>query len=327
LGIHEEAEEWLREGLVFRGQARYEEALQCFKRGIQLKPNHPEIQFMLGLSFDNGEGVQRDLAMARAWYREAAEQWLKEAQYNLGLLYYGWDDGPGLSQNYGEAANWFRKAAEQGYERARDRLKLLYDLGLVVGQDHPEAVFWYRRAGEQGDKDAQRILGDWYLDGRGVTQDYVEAASWYLRAARQEDLSAQISLAQMFSKALVPMSLYSRFAGGEESCEAMKAYLGFDWTIYRRHGCKEAAAHWFAKAAQLGSEIATSALAELQPLLTLERAKRTLEMSSAAHYNFGCNVEARKRHNENIKDAITVVEDAGYKLKRVGCGYELETIQ
>jgi hypothetical protein len=123
------------------------------------------------------------------------------------------------------------------------------------------------------------------------------------------------------------MSLYRRFAVSEASCEAAQASLGFDGAIYRRHGCKEAAAYWFAKAAQHGSEIATSALAELQPLLILERAKRTLEMSSAAHYNFGCNVEARKRHHRSINDAVAVLEDAGYKARRARYGYELEAIQ
>ena len=59
----------------------------------------------------------------------------------------------------------------------------------------------------------------------------------------------------------------------------------------------------------------------------LERAKRTLEMSSAAHYNFGCNVEARKRHHRSINDAVAVLEDAGYKARRARYGYELEAIQ
>jgi TPR repeat protein len=326
LRTQEAADEWLRKGHEFRGQARYEEALECFERGIELKPNQPEIQFMLGLSFDVGEGVPRNLEMARAWYRKAAMQGLKEAQYNLGLCYYGWADGPGLQQIYQEAAIWFRKAAEQGCEKAQSRLSLLYELGIVAPQDPAEAVVWYRKSAEQGDNDSQRFLGDWYRSGQGVLQDYAQAASWYRKAARQEDLSAQISLAQMYSQGLVPVTLYADFAFREANCGETQAGLFLDDAIYRRHGCKEAAAFWFTKAAQQGSEVADSALAELQPLLTLERAKRIIELSED-HINFGSNVEARKRHYADIQDAATILKDAGYRVKRVGWGYKLEYIQ
>jgi TPR repeat protein len=124
LRINEEAEEWLKKGCELRDQERYEEAIACFERGIELNPNHSVIQFMLGLSFGNGIGAPLDKVTARAWYRKAAEQGLKEAQYNLGLMYEGWSDGPGLLANYEQAGYWIRKAAEQGYERAKYRLKV-----------------------------------------------------------------------------------------------------------------------------------------------------------------------------------------------------------
>lgn len=326
LRTQEEAEEWLRKGLDLREQARYGEAFGCFERGIQLNPNHPEIQFMLGLSFSGGEGVLRDSAMARAWYRKAAEQGLKEAQYNLGLLYYGWDDGAGLRQNYQQAAKWFRKAAEQGYEKAQNRLSLIYGLGLVVPEDQAEAAAWRQSAAEQGDKDAQRYLGDQYRDGQGLPQDYEQAASWYRKAARQDDLSAQISLAQMYSQGIVPMSLYFHFAFNEANCEDAQANLGLDEDVYLRHGCKEAAAYWYSRAAQQGGDTAKSALAELQPLLTLERAKRTIEMSGA-HFNFGPDVVARKKYYAAVQEAVRALTDAGYRVKSAGWGYELEDIQ
>ncbi len=322
LRTQEEAEEWLRKGLELREQGRYEEAFGYFERGIQLKPNHPEIQFMLGLSFSGGEGAPRDNAMARAWYRKAAEQGLKEAQYNLGLSYYGWDDGPGLRQNYEEAADWFRKAAEQGYERAQGRLDLLLGEGMVVAQDDVET----HRAADHGNKDAQRVLGSRYRDGQGVPQDYAQATSWYRKAALQEDLSAQINLAQMYSQGLVPRSLYCHFDFSEANCEDAQATLGLDEDVYLRHGCKEAAAYWYSRAAQQGSDTAKSALAELQPLLTLERAKRTIEMSGA-HFNFGPDVDARKKYYAAVQEAVRALTDAGYRVKSAGWGYELEDIQ
>jgi len=193
LRVREEAEEWLQKGLEFHHQQRYEDAFRCFERGIELNPNHPEIQFMLDLSFDEGFVRPRNNATARAWYRKAAEQGIKEAQYNLGLLYYGWDDGPGLLQNYEQAASWFRKSAEQGDERAQWRLSFLLGLGLVVPQNHAEIC----KAAEQGNKDAQGFLGDLYRDGEGVPQDYAQAALWYRKAAEQGDEDAQAALDAM----------------------------------------------------------------------------------------------------------------------------------
>ena len=53
-------------------------------------------------------GVAQDHAEAAKWFRLAAEQGLAQAQFNLGVLYYG---GEGVEQNRAEAAKWYRLAA------------------------------------------------------------------------------------------------------------------------------------------------------------------------------------------------------------------------
>jgi len=312
----EEAEWWLRKGLAFRRGARYEEAFACYERAIQLQPDRSEIQFMLGVSFDSGEGVPRNDAMATAWYHKAANQGLKEAQYNLGLSYYcGCADGSGLGPDYEQAAHWFRGAAEQGFEPAQDKLGSLYGLGLVVPQDAADAFRWYEKAARQGYKEAQRIVGDLRRDGQRIFQDYAAAAWWYHKAALQGDLPAQISLAQMYLQELVPRSLSLGFTSGANSEDAPGNW-GRDGVIYWRYSCKVGAAYWFGKAAQQGSAVAISALAEMQPFLALEHAKEILKDSRSAHYNFGSNVEARKRHTAKIRDAVTVLKNAGYELNK-----------
>lgn len=357
LRIKEETEERLKRGLELRCQEKYEEAFACFERGIELNPNHPEIQFALGFSLSNGQGVSKDNAEAAAWYRKAAEQGHPWAQCNLGWLY-----GIGVPSeiDIAQAAAWYRKAAEKGQADSTYSLSQMYAFsagaqqglehddiwkglptkyghaiaqflignhyhnGWVVQQDDAEAAVWYRRAAELEDRDAQRILGDQYRDGRGVLQDYAEAASWYRKAAHKGDLSSQINLAEMYSQGWVPMKLCFHFSL-EENCEDAESLLALDEDTYLRHGCKEAAAYWYGKATQQGSEIAASALAELQPLLTLERAKRTI-FWSGAHINFE-HAEDRKRHYAAIQEAVKVLTDAGYKVKSAGFGYELESIQ
>ena len=96
------------------------EAFRCFERGIQLNPNHPELQSVLGFSYSTGQGVPRDYAQAAAWLRKAAEQGDAKAQYNLGVLYH---DSLGVPQDYAQAAVWWRKAAASGDELAQYELR------------------------------------------------------------------------------------------------------------------------------------------------------------------------------------------------------------
>ena len=70
-----------------------------------------EAQYNLGVLYDEGAGVEQDLAVAAGWYRKAAEQGFMDAQTNLGIMYY---HGQGVERDYQEAAKWFRLAADQG---------------------------------------------------------------------------------------------------------------------------------------------------------------------------------------------------------------------
>ncbi len=55
-------------------------------------------------------------------WTKAAEEGDVDAQLELGLLY---ENGRGVSKNINEAVKWFTKAAEQGDERAKKALEEL----------------------------------------------------------------------------------------------------------------------------------------------------------------------------------------------------------
>lgn len=78
-----------------------------------------------------------------------------EAQYNLGVMY---DEGAGVEQDLARAADWYRKAAEQGFMDAQTNLGLMYYHGQGVTRDLREAVKWFRCAAEQGDQEASTFL-------------------------------------------------------------------------------------------------------------------------------------------------------------------------
>ena len=83
-----------------------------------------EAQFNLGVLYDEGAGVEQDLAIAADWYRKAAEQGFIDAQTNLGVMYYY---GQGVTRDYQKAAEWFRLAAAQGDTEASGYLSKITD--------------------------------------------------------------------------------------------------------------------------------------------------------------------------------------------------------
>jgi TPR repeat protein len=70
-------------------------------------------QEMLGTLYRLGrDGIARDLALAMQWYRKASEQGYAEAMFGLGCLYY---NGEGVPKNKAEARKWFREAANRNH--------------------------------------------------------------------------------------------------------------------------------------------------------------------------------------------------------------------
>jgi TPR repeat protein len=190
----EDAEQWLKRGSKFLAQHKYEEAVRCFERGLQLNPTHARLQCYLALAYYKGLGVPQDYAQAAIWWRRAAEQGNVLAQCELAATY---DKGLGVPQDYVQAAIWWRRAAEQGNAFAQYKLGLAYDRALGVPDDYTQAAIWWRRAAEQGYSIAEYRLGVAYYFGDGVPQDYVQAAIWWRRAAEQGDKDARQALDDM----------------------------------------------------------------------------------------------------------------------------------
>jgi len=133
-------------------------------------------QWVLGLMYEQGEGVPQDFKEAVRWYRLAADQGNASAQHSLGWLY---SHGQGVPQDYKEAVRLYRLAADQGNAGAQYSLGVMYGQGQGVPQDYKEAVRWYRLAAEQGDALGQHSLGVMYGQGQGVPQDYIQAHMWF----------------------------------------------------------------------------------------------------------------------------------------------------
>lgn len=106
-------------------------------------PLSAEVQYKLGMVYEVGIDVGKDLVEAMKWYRNAAENGNAEAQYKLGHYY---RSGVGIEKNYVEAVAWYRKAAEQGHSHAQERLARCYVRGAGVERNLEEAEKLLKKA-------------------------------------------------------------------------------------------------------------------------------------------------------------------------------------
>lgn len=88
-------------------------------------------QYKVGMMYEEGTGVERDLSKAALWYEKSAWQGYADAQYTLALMY---AEGRGVAQNEERAMIWLAKAARQGDKKARKLLMATVDGKLVTAE-------------------------------------------------------------------------------------------------------------------------------------------------------------------------------------------------
>lgn len=152
-----------------------------------------QAQFNLGAMYNEGLGVDEDVAKAFAFFLKAAEQKHPRAQFVVGHMY---SSGRGVTANKQESLQWKQKAASQGYAQAQS------DLGDhdYEQKNYAEALVWYRKAAEQNNANAQYGIGYQYYKGEGVPVDLNEAIQWMLKAANQGNVNAQDDLANIYAR-------------------------------------------------------------------------------------------------------------------------------
>lgn len=149
---------------------------------LAAKQGHAYAQYSLGVCYEVGAGVEKDLKEAVRLYKLAAEQGIAQAQTELGFCY---ENGKGVEKEPEEAMHWYKLAAEQGYAQAQYFLGICYGKGDLVEKDLKEEVRWYKLAAEQGHAKAQNNLGFCYRNGSGVEKDDKEGIRLYRLAAAQ----------------------------------------------------------------------------------------------------------------------------------------------
>src|ERR1035437_10375018 len=139
-------------------------------------------QGMLGYALSLARDAKDDAAHRKVadYMSRAAEAEMPTALYLMGILY---DRGVGMARDVATAAQLYRRAAEKGNrsDQARWGLMLMEGRGGDANPDAGES--WLRRAALGGDPEAAALVGDLYAKGGKLPPNYAEAALWFRRAA------------------------------------------------------------------------------------------------------------------------------------------------
>lgn len=112
-------------------------------------------QNVLGLSYEDGLDVERDLEKAVAYYKRAAEQGLAKAEFNLALCY---KYAKGVHEDFDKAKILLLQAAKKGHYRSYYHLGDMYEKALGVKQDSRQAYKYFEQSAMHGFKPAYAKL-------------------------------------------------------------------------------------------------------------------------------------------------------------------------
>ncbi len=143
-------------------------------------------QYWLAWVYKN---IEKDYIPAIHWYKKAAEQGDKCADYAL------------KTYNIYEVA-WLIQAAESGYAAAQFELGNCYYNGIDVDENLVEAFRWYSESAERGNANAQYKLGQFYEVGNDIVDiDYFKAIKWAQKAFERGNPWAQHSILSSYNNA------------------------------------------------------------------------------------------------------------------------------
>lgn len=193
----------------YRGYAEFKMARYASARRIWEaldQRNFGEAAFNLGILYEDGLGVARDMERALGYYRRGAMLGSPKAMFRVGVMH--WLGAPGVAIERDEGRRYLSMAAAAGDSEAQRYLAaegtgadandplLRADRALASGRAE-ESVAILKAGAESGHVRAQTRLAWSYEAGRGVARDLALAAKWFSMAAQGGDGEAMYALAVM----------------------------------------------------------------------------------------------------------------------------------
>ena len=158
--------------------------------------NIVEAQALLGQILLDGQGIERDQALARQWFEIAARNGHVMARNMLGRCHeHGW----GCVADPSAAASHYQLAAKAGLDWGLYNLANLLATGRGVSENHPLALHCYAQAAQMGHAKSMNLLGRYLEEGRYCPADPSAAFDWYRRSAEGGDFRGQFSHAAVLA--------------------------------------------------------------------------------------------------------------------------------
>jgi TPR repeat protein len=158
-----------------------------------------EAQYHLGMAYWVGEGVDKDVSKAVAYFEHAAANGDPLGAYKLGCLYDGQDRI--MDRDAAKALTFKLVAANAGYALAQQDVASLY----AERSEYDLALKWLEKAARQGTTGALMAYASVHNGAPGITPDPVITAAYFrLYLDRAEGSDKQRDWLQTFEKKLTP---------------------------------------------------------------------------------------------------------------------------
>lgn len=160
-------------------------AIELYKKAVepgQQGEIDPWSEYVMGLRFLDGDGIEKDEAKALEWFYKAARDGNGETRAISRIGYFHLY-GISVEQNYEEAYKWLKVASNKGDAGACYYLGFMYLRGWYVEQNFSVAIDLFAKAADVGWKDAMYYLGLMYLNGDGTDKDEISAIKWFRKGA------------------------------------------------------------------------------------------------------------------------------------------------
>ena len=171
------------EAMDFSKKGDYNKAIEIYMN--LAKKGDAKSENKLAVMYDKGIGVKKNSTKALYWYKKAAKQGYKPAEYNLGFFYH-------IRKRYEKALYWYKKS---GTTKGYLAVGAIYD----YKKKYKQASYWYKKAVKRGNPEATSYLGNLYQHGLGLKRDYKKALSLYNMAIKKGFYSAYVNLGVMYA--------------------------------------------------------------------------------------------------------------------------------